>query len=77
MDANEYLNKVDLNLNDGRVRLSRPQMIAFMESYHYSKSKEEAEKRTEAAIQSLPNIINRWTVDDVKKAICIAAGKEK
>jgi hypothetical protein len=48
-----------------------------MEGYYQAKTKEEAEERVELAIQSLPIVVNSWTVDDVKRAITIAAfGKD-
>ena len=61
----------------GNQKVTAAQAIGAMESYHQAKSKEEGKERNNLALQSLPNVVQSWTFDNVMKAIRLAAfGKE-
>ena len=79
MNAKEYLDNKDKNLNDGRVRLSRPQIIALIEEYHQLKSEEEAEKRHKKALSyyDKETYMNGKSITAVVNALRIASGNKK
>ncbi len=76
MKAKKYYNKKNSNLNDGRVRLSRSQVISIMEEYTQHDAQERYDKAEAFLTKQIykKEIRSSGNVNSIIEALRIAAG---